>query len=152
MTPDEYIRNVHNGFQQHGCGMPLIILRLIVLLSLCGCKAQERVVVVTESHTDTTYITQLQRDSIWLHDSISVREKGDTVWMERWHTKYIEKTRTDTLYRAKTDSVPVPYTVEKKLTRWQQAKQDYGGGAMGILACLIVLFILRQRNRFIYKI
>lgn len=142
MTPDEYIRKVHSGIQQQGCGMSLIIFCLIVMLSLCGCKTKERVVVVTEQHTDTTYITKHQRDSVWLHDSISIREKGDTVWMERWHTKYIEKTATDTLYRSKTDSIPVPYPVEKQLTRWQQIKVGYGGWAMGILAGLIAVFIL----------
>lgn len=148
MTPDDYIRNVHNGQMQQGCCMPLIIFCLIVVLSLCGCKTKERVVVVTETHNDTTYVTKLQRDSIWLHDSVSVKEKGDTVWMERWHTKYIEKTTTDTLYRSRTDSIPVPYTVEKQLTRWQRTKQDYGGWAMGILTGLIIIFIIRQRNRF----
>lgn len=39
MTPDEYIRQVHNGIQQQGCGMPLIIFCLIVAMGIvAGCR------------------------------------------------------------------------------------------------------------------
>jgi hypothetical protein len=83
-------------------------------------------VVVTKHHTDTLKITKHQRDSIWLHDSIHVTEKGDTVKIEKWHTKYIEKLVRDTAYIAKIDSVPVPYPVVKEvpaeLTWWQQTR------------------------------
>jgi hypothetical protein len=84
------------------------------------------VVTVEKVKTDTTYITKQQRDSIWLHDSIHVMERGDTIRIEKWHTKYIEREVHDTLYRAKTDSVPVPYEVIKEvpaeLSWWQTAR------------------------------
>ena len=50
---------------------------------------------------------------IWVHDSIHVTDKGDTVRIEKWHTKYVESIRHDTVYKARTDSVPVPYPVTK---------------------------------------
>ena len=120
-------------------------LLLIMLLSLVGCKQIEYVPVV-EHHTE--YInrtdTFIQKDSVLLHDSVFIHMKGDTVWYEKWHTQYRdrwhERIVTDTLLRA--DSIPVPYPVEKKLTAWQQTKQNYGGWAMGILAALIVILIL----------
>ncbi len=47
----------------------------------------------------------------------------------------------DTVYRSSVDSVRVPYPVEKKLTRWQQACIDYGKVMMGATV-LLVLFII----------
>jgi hypothetical protein len=100
-----------------------IILVLVGFLMSCTTT---RVVTVERVKNDTTYITKQQRDSIWLHDSIHVTERGDTIRIERWHTKYIEREVHDTLYRAKTDSVPVPYEVIKEvpaeLSWWQTAR------------------------------
>jgi hypothetical protein len=100
-----------------------IILVLVGFLMSCTTT---RVVTVERVKNDTTYITKQQRDSIWLHDSIHVTERGDTISIERWHTKYIEREVHDTLYRAKTDSIPVPYEVIKEvpaeLSWWQTAR------------------------------
>jgi hypothetical protein len=97
-----------------------------VMMTLCtGCKSVETV-VVKEHHTDTLMITKHQRDSVWLHDSIRVTEKGDTVRIEKWHTKYIEKAVHDTLYQSKRDSIPYPVEVIKEvpaqLSWWQQTR------------------------------
>ena len=103
-----------------------LFIAFLVVGWLTSCTTTERVVTVEKVKTDTTYITKHQRDSVWLHDSIRVSEKGDTIRIEKWHTKYIEREVHDTLYQAKTDSVPVPYPVEKivpaELSWWQQAR------------------------------
>ena len=102
-----------------------LFIALLVVGWLTSCTTT-RVVTVERVKNDTTYITKQQRDSIWLHDSIHVMERGDTISIERWHTKYIEREVHDTLYRAKTDSVPVPYEVIKEvpaeLSWWQTAR------------------------------
>ena len=102
-----------------------LFIALLVVGWLTSCTTT-RVVTVERVKNDTTYITKQQRDSIWLHDSIRVSEKGDTIRIEKWHTKYIEREVHDTLYRAKTDSVPVPYEVIKEvpaeLSWWQTAR------------------------------
>lgn len=133
--------------------IPLGILVAMVVLALmmCGCKSIEYVPVVEkEVHHDTVYYSKLQRDSIWLHDSVLVREKGDTVWMEKWHTKYVEKQVHDTTYVARIDSIPVPYEVpkyiEKPLGWWQKALIW-----IGIISLMgIVLIVARwvSRSRF----
>ena len=51
---------------------------LSALMMLTSCKHTEYI-TVEKVRTDTTYISKLQRDSVWLHDSIHVAEKGDTV-------------------------------------------------------------------------
>ena len=102
-----------------------LFIALLVVGWLTSCTTT-RVVTVEKVKTDTTYITKHQRDSVWLHDSIHVMERGDTISIERWHTKYIEREVHDTLYRAKIDSVPVPYEVIKEvqaeLSWWQTAR------------------------------
>lgn len=123
----------------------LVGLLLLVLFALVGCKGKEYV-VVEKVHTDSVYITKWQRDSVWMHDSVYVKEytKGDTVYQltHKWHTKYIEKEVHDTLYQAKVDSIPVPYKVEvpAKLTAWEKVKVSLGGYAIIIL--IIAIFTI----------
>lgn len=45
------------------------------------------------------------------------------------------------LQAVKVDSIPVPYPVEKRLTRWEQTKMDAGGFAIGGCAVLIFMII-----------
>ena len=127
--------------------MRKIIVMIVVAVALAGCKTRE--VVVTEHHTDTLRLVQHHRDSIYLHDSTFVREyiQGDTVRVitEMWHTKYRDRLKTDTLYRSRTDSVPVPYPVvkevKKPLTMIEKALMGTGiGSIVGILFyCIIFL-------------
>ena len=125
-----------------------ICLALAALWFLCSCTTT-KVVTVEKVKTDTTYITQHQRDSIWLHDSIHVSEKGDTIRIERWHTKYIEREVHDTLYRAKVDSIPVPYEVIKEVPRQKTLMENIVFCA-GIIAFMcVILFIANKLKRFL---
>ena len=111
-------------------------------LLMCSCKTIEYVPVIEkEVHHDSIYFTQVQRDSIWQHDSIMIKEKGDTVRIEKWHTKYIEKLRVDTTYIAKTDTVPVPYEVKvevpAKISKTQKGLMMIG--LLSIMAAIVAL-------------
>lgn len=89
--------------------------------------------------TDTVRDTRL----VWM--------RGDTVLdiRDRWHrsTEYVH----DTVQTVITDTVREPYPVERPLTRWEQAKMDLGGvalGAMLITLCAAVVWLaLRLRRR-----
>lgn len=120
----------------------------IVLLT--GCKSVKYVPVETVRF-DTTYINKVQRDSVVRYDSVYVREKGDTVWLEKFRYVYRDKWRTDTLYVNRTDSVRVPYPVERELGRWERVKMELGGWAFGIIivAALVVVgwLVYRMRRR-----
>jgi hypothetical protein len=114
---------------------------LFVLALLSSCK-QVEYVTVEKVRTDTTYITKWQRDSIWLHDSIHVKEKGDTVLVEKWHTKYVESIKHDTTYIATHDTIPDPFPVETikevpaELNWWQRLRLWIGN--IGLIALLVV--------------
>jgi hypothetical protein len=83
-------------------------------------------VTVEKVRTDTLMVLKHTHDSIYKHDSVIVSEKGDTVKIERWHTRYIEREKHDTIYQATHDTIPKPYPVEKlvaaSLTWWQQTR------------------------------
>lgn len=111
---------------------------LIVILLLSSCKSVEYVPVI-EHQTDTIIKTKTQRDSIWLHDSIYVSEKGDTIRIEKWHTKFVEKQVHDTTYVATHDTIPQPYPVtqyiEKPLSKIE--KTLIGIGIFALIGIII---------------
>lgn len=115
--------------------VPMAILMLIGMLA-GSCRSIQYVPVETVKYE---YITRdsIQLDSVYVKDSILIRQKSDTVFLDKYRYvykyKYIDK--VDTVLRV--DSVAVPYPVEKELTRWQQMKMDFGATATGILALLL---------------
>lgn len=121
----------------------VMIATVAICYMLTGCTTTKYVPVV-EHHTE--YVTKtdtfIKRDSIYCQDSTSIHDKGDTVLIEKWHTEYRDRWRetvhTDSFI--KRDSIPVPYPVEKKLTKWQQTKLDWGGEA--IIALIVFMFII----------
>lgn len=118
--------------------IPLGMLVAVAMMALlmCSCKSIEYVPVVEkEVLHDSIYFTKVQRDSVWLHDSISVKEKGDTIKIEKWHTKYIEREVHDTIYQAKRDSIPVPYEVIKEVPT-KLSKTQKGLMTLGILTLM----------------
>ena len=125
---------------------------IIMSLVMMGCKSV-RYVTVPEYHHDSIYLTKVQWDSIYMHDSIYVKEwmRGDTVFVSKtqWKTKYVERLRTDTAYIEKTDSVAVPYPVERKATVWEQVRLDYGGWAIGILFILVIIVVIRFSRKLL---
>ena len=118
-------------------GMVVILL----LAMLVSCKTT-RYVTVPEYHKE--YInrtdTFLRSDTLFRLDSVVVRMQGDTTVIEkiRWQNRFVNvyKVKTDTIM--KSDSIRVPYPVEKKLSKWQQLRLDFGGWAMLVLGMLVV--------------
>ena len=130
----------------------LIVMALTALYVLVGCRT--KYVTVPEYHKE--YInrtdTFLRSDTLFRLDSVVVRIQGDTTVIEkiRWQNRFVNvyKIKTDTIM--KSDSIRVPYPVEKKLSKWQQFRLDFGGWAMGMLALGIVFFFIRLfRGKFL---
>lgn len=110
-----------------------MIVAVGLLLTACSST---KVVTVERVRTDTVKTVRNVRDSIYMHDSIRVTEKGDTVTIERWHTRYQDRLLLDTIYESRTDSLPVPYPVEKLVERqlsWWQHTQMYAGDVLLLL-------------------
>ena len=127
-------------------GFILMIVLGLALCALFGSCTTTKYIQVPVVHNDTTIVTKHQRDSIWLHDSTYIKEKGDTVRIEKWHTKYVEKQVHDTTYIAKVDTIREVFTneVEKPLTWWQQTKMHIGAIALYLLALLAVIWVAKR--------
>lgn len=130
----------------------IIILGIIVAVILGMCTSCTRTVYVpkTSIQRDSIYITEYKRDSIYMHDSIFQWLKADTMYIERWHTKYIERLSTDTLYIERNDTIREPYPIEKPLTYWQRNFMSIGKVSLGIwggiLIAILVYIIIRRRR------
>ena len=112
-----------------------------VVYALAGCSTQY--VPVESVRTDSIFIARLQRDSIFIRDSVYTKEKGDTVF--QWKYKYVYKyvTARDTTVVERVDTVRIPVPVERKLTWWQQKKQDFGEALAGLVFAWVLYRIIR---------
>lgn len=128
------------------------MLFVLAALTAVLCSCTRTVYTPVESvnvRTDTVYSAKVRVDSIVLHDSVAVVQRGDTVLVTRYRDRYRVREHTDTLYKSVIDSVrvAVPYPVERTLTRWEQTKQDVGGMALGALViavCIAVVWLIKK--------
>jgi len=109
--------------QESGEVIKQIVKTLLVCLAfgllgwlLSGCTTTKYVPVI-EHTTDTLVQRVVERDSIHVHDSIRVSEKGDTVTIERWHTQFRDRWHHDSVYVARHDTIPQPYPVTEYVER-----------------------------------
>ena len=124
-----------------------ILITVIIGMAICAlfssCTTTKYVPVI-EHKTDTLIQTNLQRDSIYVHDSI---KQGDTVRIEKWHTKYVEREVHDTLYQAVHDSIPQPYPVIKEvpaeLTWWQHFRISLANILLWVVGIVAVVTLVR---------
>lgn len=138
-----------------------IIILVILCLILSSCSSVKYVPVETvrteyRNHTDTIR----QTDSVKIEKETIIREADSSLVarlglqlkdneraililqkeLERQSSSKQEHS-TDTII--KTDSVQVPYPVERQLTKWEKIKMDAGGIALGLLIVLVIIVLLR---------
>ena len=127
------------------------IMSCILISLLSGCKSVQYVPVETV-RTDSVYIDRFQRDSIYQRDSVFVNRwtAGDTVYQDKvvWKYVYRDKVKYDTVAILRSDTVRVPYPVERRLTKWEQVRLNVGGWVIA----LVVITILVVVGWAIYKI
>ena len=138
-------RNNNNGKMNAGDMMAGFVLGIIacLLMTMCSSCTTTKYVPIEHHTIDTLRITKYERDSIYVHDSTFVKVDGDTVLIEKWHTRWRDRWQHDTTYVAHNDtivrSVEVPKYQDAPLTWWQQARMHVGG--IVLYGLLIALFI-----------
>ena len=167
MNPNEYYNKVKSGVKAivH-IAVPLIVMMfLFVLLCISLGSCSPKVVTVPEYHKEYINSTDtfLRVDSLVHNTNTIIREanKGDSAMLAEYGIKLKNNERVLLLLRSeleramnhqlevrsdtviKTDSVSVPYPVEKQLTWWQQTKVDFAEIIFGILVVIIVFFIIK---------
>ncbi len=139
-----YLRHLH---------IPFWWMVAVMAIVICCVSCKTKYVTVPDYHKE--YInrtdTFLRSDTLFRLDSVVIRQQGDTTVIEkiRWQNRFVNvyKVKTDTIM--KSDSIRVPYPVEKKLSKWQQFRLDFSGWAMLVLGLLVagigVAWAVRKR-------
>lgn len=123
---------------------------ICLVLSAASCRTLQTVEVPVPIH-DTTYVTKNVHDSVFVENTVKEFVKGDTVFLEKTKTKYVEKLRIDTVIAYK----EVPVEVEKETTKFVEKELNWlqktliGMGVCFIISVLIAIaiFILGLKKK-----
>lgn len=115
---------------------------LVLLLVLCGCRTEY--VPLEVVRYDSLMMDRLIRDSVFVRDSVYIKEKGDTVYKYKNKYVYVYKNKVDTFYAEKIREVDVPVPVERKLSWWERVKLDYAEWVFGVMIGIALLYALRK--------
>lgn len=120
----------------------LVIIIILGLLVLTGCKT--KYVTVSEYHKE--YIGKidsiLKHDSIYVKDSVFVKQKGDTVFLNKVSYRDVYHN----IYKVKHDSIikrdSIPYPVVRELTKNEQMLISIGKYSIAVVVTLIVILVI----------
>ena len=120
----------------------LVIIIILGLLVLTGCKT--KYVTVPEYHKE--YIGKidsiLKHDSIYVKDSVFVKQKGDTVFLNKVSYRDVYHN----IYKVKNDSIikrySIPYPVVRELTKNEQRLISIGKYSIAVVVTLIVILVI----------
>ncbi len=132
----------------------MLAMAFLILMMLQGCRT--KYVSVPEYHkeyinrTDSFFHTDTIKEKEWMTirevDSAQLAELG--IQLRNIKNAYLiernkNKERNNTTLKAKadtiikTDSIPIPYPVERKLNKWENLKMEVGGWAIGVLSVVV---------------
>jgi hypothetical protein len=133
----------------------IAVAAIFIALMLMGCTTT-RYITTERVRTDTLMVAHIVTDSVYVErwDSVTIREKGDTVTIDRWHWRYRWRDRVshDTIYKSKTDTVTKTVVKQGKpadtgLSWWQRLRIWLGNVMIIALAAAAVWVLLKiQRN------
>ena len=102
----------------------LILTAVLATIFLVGCKPTERIIEVPVEVT--RYVQRSDTVQVYSTDSIYIRERNDTVWIEKYKTLYRDR------IQVRVDTVPKVVKVTEKITLEKKIK---GRGCMVVGAC-----------------
>ena len=118
-------------------------IMLFVALGISSCRTMIEVPVETVVH-DSIYIKQLERDSVWVQDSVIIYTRADTVYNTRVQWKFRDRLVRDTVCMWRTDTLTKVVKVEKELTTWERTKMSVGGYAIVCGAILVAVWFAKR--------
>lgn len=120
--------------------MKKLLLAILLGIILSGCTATKYIEVPID-RVKIEYRNSISVDTIYRNDSTIIREKGDTVYLEKYKYIYKVKELRDTINITDTTTVTKPIEVVKeinKLYTWQIILMVLGGVSIIILVYLII--------------
>lgn len=126
--------------------MKRLLMLACLVMSVSACTTIREIPV---ERIRTEYVSKniLKVDTFLEKDSIFVKEKGDTIWLERWKTvrEISFRDRTDTILL--TDTITITVKVPADLSWKQKAKQDTWWILLVIAGIGIVFIWKRIRSK-----
>ena len=114
----------------------VILLAILVIFLLTGCKTKTVLVPVKE--TKTEYRDRLRVDSVYNRDTVQIYGRNDTIFKDI--IKWRERFKIDTVSVVRVDSIPYKVEVVKevnKLTKWQKLRLN----TLNILVLIIAAYL-----------
>lgn len=128
-----------------------IVLMLTVALCVQSCRSNRRATKESEAFRSETLTTNRLADTVLVivRDSIVMKEKPDTVVVERWRVEWRERVHRDTVVRIErvTDTVERMVRPERDEPENGLGKPS-GCGMAAFLGLLVAAsyFIIRKKN------
>ena len=126
----------------------IIVAALLVALLVTILPSCKTVDCIPEVVYRDSIRTEYQHDSIYRYerDSIYIHQKADTVWMEKYITRYkdVLKVERDTVWRDNTQTIVKEVEVEKPIAPFVKWLAWWGAAALLILLLWVVLKIYRK--------
>ena len=117
---------------------------LLLLLILGSCRSSH--LPISENNTaDSLRTISVRSDSIVVHDSIYIVERGDTVFQYKYKYIYRDRVLHDTLHHHRCDTITQFIEVEKQLTFWQQKKMEIGSLVMWIAPFIAAIMLVKWK-------
>ena len=128
------------------CNMKKLIFIMLAILMLSACRTSTKIVEVPVEVVKKEYIHDTKIDSIYIRDSVDRWQKGDTLYITKWHTKFKYINKVDTLI--KTDSIPKIVLVEKEVEvnhiYWYQKLLMWLGGITIVLLIIVIAYRVKK--------
>lgn len=126
--------------------MKKLVFIILAILMLSACRTSTKIVEVPVKVVKKEYIHDTKIDSIYIRDSVDRWQKGDTLYITKWHTKFKYINKVDTI--VKTDSIPkiVPVVKEVEVNHiywWQKILMWVGG----ILSTCIIISLIHKLKK-----
>ena len=122
---------------------------LLFLLLLCGCRTEY--VPIESVRYDSVMIEKLMRDSVFVRDSVYLKETGDTIYKYKDRFVYVYKNRVDTFYAERVREIEIPVPVERELSWWERVKLKYAEWMFGVFFVLVIIYAARKWLKKLFK-
>lgn len=126
----------------------IVCAAILFLMTIQGCKTVEYVPIY---HHDTTYVSKIEHDSVFLKDSTYVITRNDTVFFTKYIDRFKYINRTDTVYKSNTDTLTV---VEEKIVEkevcpkpnvFTRTRDTFA--ILGLVLTMLVIFYIYLRKQ-----
>lgn len=119
---------------------------VLFMFLLIGCRSMPAPITNTETRIE--YRDRVKVDRVIVRDSIYIRERGDTIFYERWHVS--RETLHDTIRVCQIDTIRVPVFVEKEvevereLTTFETIKMKVGGWLILFVIIMLISYFVKK--------